>query len=468
MGCKTVRRPHTLAHFFTDADTAEPRAKYRLYLMLRPAAQAVKTELSCCAYKMRGVANFGRETEIEQTKYKSDTPLSPTRSAANLRILLSVSPHGIDLNVVILRFRAIKTLGFLVALTALSLVTQGKEKVAPLTKVEIKEPNGQILSYRYLSGSTEVMMFGTNFAPDARVRLKIGSRPGFVELDINRGQITGLKPANQFGKDFLTYVLWAVSVDGKASNLGEITFDGEKPISVNVTTPYQTFWLMLTAEPSYAVVDPSRLVVLYSAADGRKKPSEKVAETVKGKLFYYTHYPAYDTKRTAQDPAPNALLQARKAVELAAAKSASLTSQRSKGPEIFEETQTLAALGQARDFLKRAEEAYKKDPNSSDVAQFSRTAAQIAENARALAQGAVGNAQVNQLQNEMEQLRQQLADQELELKNVVSAPRIQVIESIPEMKQSSAVMELISMPLTWFGVAGWLLALLLLFRRRTV
>jgi hypothetical protein len=133
------------------------------------------------------------------------------------------------------------------------------EQTVQLRVVEVNEPEGQILSYRTLGGSTEVHMRGTLLAPDARVKLKIGSRPGFVELDINRGGISGLKPAaHLLGKDFLTYVLWAVSVDGKASNLGEITFEGERPVSVNVTTPYQTFWLMVTAEPNYAVVDRAR------------------------------------------------------------------------------------------------------------------------------------------------------------------------------------------------------------------
>lgn len=87
-----------------------------------------------------------------------------------------------------------------------------------------------------------------------------------MELDINQRGITGLKPAHLFGKDFLTYVLWAVSVDGKAANLGEITFDGPNPVSINVTTPYQTFWLMVTAEPDYAVSAPSPQVVLYSVS----------------------------------------------------------------------------------------------------------------------------------------------------------------------------------------------------------
>lgn len=162
------------------------------------------------------------------------------------------------------------------------------ERTAQLRVVELRQPDGQILSYRHLAGSTEVHMRGTTLAPDAHVKLKIGSRPGFVELDINRGEIIGLKPAHRLGKDFLTYVLWAVSVDGKASNLGEITFDGDHPISVNVTTPYQTFWLMVTAEPNYAVVDPSPQIVLYSvkqtnATDNRALP-------ITSDLFFFTHY----------------------------------------------------------------------------------------------------------------------------------------------------------------------------------
>src|SRR5918992_91180 len=152
---------------------------------------------------------------------------------------------------------------------------------APATKpelrlVEIQEPGGQILSYRHLAGSTDVYLRGTRRVPDARIRLKVGSRPGFAELDINRGGISGLKPAHWLGKDFLTYVLWAVSVDGKASNLGEITFRDGQPVAVNVTTPYQTFWLMVTAEPNYAVVDPSPEVVLYSVNEGSDNESRAI------------------------------------------------------------------------------------------------------------------------------------------------------------------------------------------------
>jgi hypothetical protein len=186
---------------------------------------------------------------------------------------------------------------------------------AQLRVIDVKEPGGQILSYRHLAGSTEVLMRGTRLAPKAQIKLKIGSRPGFVELDINRGGISGLEPAHRLGKDFLTYVLWVVSVDGKASNLGEITFEGDRPVPVNLTTPYQTFWLMVTAEPNYAVVDPSAHVILYSVKQGS---TENDALPITGDLFYFTHYAAYETTPgNAPGDVPNQLLQARKALELA-------------------------------------------------------------------------------------------------------------------------------------------------------
>jgi hypothetical protein len=353
-----------------------------------------------------------------------------------------------------------------------------EDKPSQLSSFNVDQKDGQILSYRYLGASTEVTMRGTSRAPDARIKLKVGSRPGFVEIDINRGQITGLKPASQFGTDFLTYVLWAVSVDGKAANLGEITFLENKPISINVTTPYQTFWLMLTAEPNYAVVDPSPLVVLYSCNENPEKPSaERTAQEIRGTpLFFYTHYSDYDTKPMSSNRAPNALLQARKAVELAS-KSGILATGAGKAPAA-EEARTREALKQARKYLGLAETAYKQNPEGSDVAQLSRTAAQIAENARALALGAVGGALIGQLENEVERLQAELtrlqALQALQAANntiTVSERLGASAKVLPGGAGTTAVAgvgAVMKKPLVWFGVAGWGLALLLLFRRRSI
>ena len=341
-----------------------------------------------------------------------------------------------------------------------------------LKAIQLQARNGQILSYRYNKGPTEVWMRGTGLARQARIKLKVESRPGFLEIDINRGDINKLERADRYGRDFLTYVLWAVSVAGKASNLGEITFSGRKPISINVTTPYQTFWLMVTAEPNYAVADPSPQVVLYSVdPESIGKRLRKSAIAIKGDLFYYTYYVNYDTSPGRNADAPNELLQARKAVELAA-RSGILAIQRPPGAPIsLDERRTRKAFGQAKDSLARAERAYKDNRKSADVLQFARTAAQIAENARGLAVGAVGDMFIRSLERQVAELQSALA--KARGRRPVTQPvsdsddpePAEVEIPLPEIFQDDPE-PLGAAPAVWMGFLGWGLALLLLLRRQ--
>ncbi len=368
----------------------------------------------------------------------------------------------------------------LVAVVSIALVFAERypatERSAQLRVIELNQTDGQILSYRHLAGSTEVHMRGTKLAPDAKLHLKIGSRPGFVELDINRGQISGLAPAPHLGKDFLTYVLWAVSVDGHAANLGEITFNGTSPVSINVTTPYQTFWLMITAEPSYAVVDPSSSVVMYSVK--QDEVTDNRALPIRGDLFFFTHYANYESSpNVAPADVPNQLLQARKAVELAS-RSGVLVADRSGSAGLKEETYTREALSQAMTFLDRAENAYRKNPKDQEVVQFARTAAQSAENARALALGAVGGLLVHQLENEVASLRDEI--ERLKASKPVDGSRSEsvahaaspAVVSSPTLAAplpiAVAAPPLVKQPALWFAVVGWGLAVVLLFRRRSL
>ena len=341
------------------------------------------------------------------------------------------------------------------------------QQTPQLRVIEVKEPDGQILSYRHLAGSTEVHMRGTRLAPKAQIKLKIGSRPGFVELDINRGGITGLQPAHRLGKDFLTYVLWAVSVDGKASNLGEVTFESDRPVPVNLTTPYQTFWLMVTAEPNYAVVDPSAQVVLYSVKQAAT--SEHVALPIKGDLFFFTHYAGYETAPGGvANGIPNQLLQARKAVELASRSGVLAADVKGNGPLNKEDAYAHEALRQAETFLARSEAVYKKTPDDQAVVQFARTSAQSAENARALAMGAVGGLLVRQLDSELAALRDELA----KVRGTEAAANSLSVElttgSSATQEPRPVASPLAKQPALWFAVAGWAVAVVLLFRRRSV
>lgn len=352
-----------------------------------------------------------------------------------------------------------------------SLSAQRHGDLTPLKVVEVKQPDGQILSYRHLAGTTVVQMRGTQLAPQANMRVNVGTRPGFVKLDISRGSISGLQPAYRLGKDFLTYVLWSVSMDGRASNLGEITFKGDRPMNMNVTTTYQTFWLMVTAEPYYAVDEPSPMLVLYSAGMAARKQTKKKAVSVGSKLFYFTHYTTYDIAGgAAAEATPNELLQARKAIDLASG--SGILAAKRQGTEL-EQQYIRQALVQARDFLARAEDAYKKDARDRDVIQFARTAAQTAEDARSLSLDEARDQRVRQadkLEQEVTQLRQNTvqpapaetqatpeAEHDPDPAPVVPAP------SLPARLASVA-----RQPAMWFALLGWGVATVLLFRRRFV
>jgi outer membrane protein OmpA-like peptidoglycan-associated protein len=297
--------------------------------------------------------------------------------------------------------------GFVLAQAALA-----QQAVTPpggIQTIEVTDPGGQILSFRHLSGATEVELRGTRLAPNAYSRMKVQSRPGFLEIDINRGEIKGLGPASTHGRDYLTYVLWAVSVDGEPANLGEITFDASGPVSINVTTPYQTFWMMITAEPNFAVNDPSPKVVLYSINQNSTVTSNK-ALPVPGKLLYHTYYTQYDASSAgAMGGGSNQLLQARKAVELAS-RAGILAHPTPEGEQpLPDEERTRQTLELARQYLRQAEQHATSSSRPEDAIQFARTAAQIAENARALALGAAGGLRGRQLERERDKAVEEAA-----------------------------------------------------------
>src|SRR5687768_13568868 len=180
---------------------------------------------------------------------------------------------------------------------------------------------------------------------------------------------------------------------------------------------------MVTAEPNYAVVDPSAQVVLYSVK--QDATGENAPLPIKGDLFFFTHYAAYETAPGgAVEGIPNQLLQARKAVELAS-KSGVLAADGAGNTRLKkEEAYTREALRQAETFLARSEAAYRKNPKDQAVVQFARTSAQSAENARALAMGAVGDLLVRQLEGELARAREELASRKIaqEIGEVPAAP----------------------------------------------
>lgn len=136
---------------------------------------------------------------------------------------------------------------------------QTAEAPMPIFKVEVVSRSIAAVSYRNRSGWTKVDFQGTSLASQAKGSAEVNSRLGHMEIKVN---IKDLPAANSYGPLFLTYVLWAITPDGHADNLGEVVLNSDGAFKADVTTELQAFGLIVTAEPYFAVIQPSDAVVM--------------------------------------------------------------------------------------------------------------------------------------------------------------------------------------------------------------
>jgi len=162
-----------------------------------------------------------------------------------------------------MRLLARATLALLAAALGLAAQTAAPVPRAEPQAVEVSSPGGTAQSYR-TRGSTTVELRGTERAPAGFASAKIEPRSGYFEIEFRRGAFSGLSAPASLGGDYLTYVLWVVPPGGSAIRAGEVTFDEDRSNSLRITTPAQAFWLMVTAEPDFAVYEPSPAAVLVS------------------------------------------------------------------------------------------------------------------------------------------------------------------------------------------------------------
>jgi len=132
----------------------------------------------------------------------------------------------------------------------------------PTFRVNIVNRTTQAVSYRHRSGATKVNFQGTDLMPAAAGQAKVESKRGALEIE---AEFSGLDKPTTFGNEYLTYVLWAISPEGRQVNIGEVLVGDNHRSKVDVTTDLQAFALIVTAEPYYAVRRPSNLVVLENA-----------------------------------------------------------------------------------------------------------------------------------------------------------------------------------------------------------
>ncbi len=127
-----------------------------------------------------------------------------------------------------------------------------------LYRVKVVQRDLDAVNYLHRSGSTNIGFKGTALLPMAKGEAKVTSERGGIHIS---ARFQGLTPANGFGPEYLTYVLWAITPDGRPNNLGEVLPAGTKN-NIEVTTALQSFGLIVTAEPYFSVTQPSDVVVL--------------------------------------------------------------------------------------------------------------------------------------------------------------------------------------------------------------
>jgi outer membrane protein OmpA-like peptidoglycan-associated protein len=145
------------------------------------------------------------------------------------------------------------------AQTASQTVAVEPMSYTPTFRVTVVSRSVQAVNYKHRGGATKIDFAGTDLMPQANGQAKVESKKGYIEIEVEFGNLD--KPT-AFGNEYLTYVLWAISPEGRSVNLGEILVGDNHRGKVDVTTDLQAFALVVTAEPYFAVRQPSNVVVL--------------------------------------------------------------------------------------------------------------------------------------------------------------------------------------------------------------
>src|ERR1700678_371558 len=127
----------------------------------------------------------------------------------------------------------------------------------PVFRVTVVSRTTKAVNYHHRSGTTHIDFRGTELMPAARGEADVQSQMGSTKIQTALNHMTS---ANQFGPEYMTYVMWAITPEGRATNLGEVVLEGDHAKLLS-TTDLQAFGLMVTAEPYFAVTQPSDVVV---------------------------------------------------------------------------------------------------------------------------------------------------------------------------------------------------------------
>ncbi len=263
---------------------------------------------------------------------------------------------------------------FLILLGSLSAMGQTdvqRSEPVPVYRISVVGRSARVIDYRHGSDSTKIDFRGTALLSKAHGTAEVTSKKDGIDIDV---KLKDLQPATKFGLEYLTYVLWAITPEGRAVNLGDILLNGTRS-KLKVTTDLQAFGLIVTAEPYFAVSKPSDVVVIENEV--RSDPVGTTEEVnAKYELLQKGHYvgnvnPAEVHPMVMDPTVPLELYEARNAVRIARWAGADRYA-----PDTFKA---------ATDLLQQAEDYEAQSAGKKAVAMEAREAAQTAEDARVIA-----------------------------------------------------------------------------------
>jgi len=264
------------------------------------------------------------------------------------------------------------------ALTVAS-ASPADERDAPIYRITVVQRSLPAVNYGQRSGPTKVDFRGTVLAPETRGSATIEAKAGAVSI---HAKLASLDPPAKFGPQYLTYVLWAISPEGQTERLGEVITNHSDDAKLDVTTSLQTFGLLVTAEPYFAVSKPGPVVVMENVL---RPDTIGTSEPVSAKYELLPRAETY-TVNLQQPGAANgngpmvsqreyeavlAIYQARNAIQIA----------KSEGLD----ARAQGTLEKAERLAQQAEQIPDRKNNSERVIMLARQAVQTAEDARNIA-----------------------------------------------------------------------------------
>jgi outer membrane protein OmpA-like peptidoglycan-associated protein len=254
---------------------------------------------------------------------------------------------------------------------AAPLTQEGMRDDVPLYKIQVVGRDLPAINYFHRTSATKIGFQGTSLLSSATGEAKVEARLGRTSIEAS---FAGLTPANGFGPEYLTYVLWAITPEGRPANLGEVLPTGSKDRSqLTVTTNLQAFGLIVTAEPYYAVTMPSDLVVMQNFVEDK---TQGVIEQVNAHYSLLPRGAYADTagRHTVLNPitrderSPLELYEAMNAVQIAEAAGA--------------DKYAADTMNTAKTALKNASDIDVHSKDRKQTITYAREAVQSAEDAR--------------------------------------------------------------------------------------